>query len=225
MTFHDTLLAETASAREAFLAIPLVRRATDGGVDRAVYLRYLEQAYHHVRHTCALLALAASRCGPEDRALQAALFNYIVEENGHDEWILEDIAALGGDADAVRDRTADAPARIMVGYAYYAVDHISPYALLGMVHVLECMSVALADKAARAIGRAIGAEDGKGFRYLTSHGALDRDHIRFFETLFNGIGDPHAREAVIDTANIMYRLFGDIFRALDTTTKETRDAT
>ncbi len=39
--------------------------------------------------------------------LRTAIAEYIAEEAGHEEWILNDIAASGGDPDAVR---ADAPA-------------------------------------------------------------------------------------------------------------------
>ncbi|MFZ0694016.1 MAG: iron-containing redox enzyme family protein, partial [Alphaproteobacteria bacterium] len=61
MTFYDRLLAETADARSDFISLPLIGRALNGDVPRDLYLDYLAQAYHHVRHTCPLLAFAASR--------------------------------------------------------------------------------------------------------------------------------------------------------------------
>lgn len=142
MTFHDRLLAETAAARAEFLSIPILGRALEGCVPRALYIEFLRQAYHHVRHTCPLLSLAAART--QDSGYRAALYTYIEEERGHEEWILSDVAAMGGDV----EETLGAPARraccAMVGYAYYAIEWISPYALLGMVHVLEGMSTQLA---------------------------------------------------------------------------------
>jgi len=222
MTFYDRLLVETAPARAGFLSIPLLGRALQGAVPKTLYVEFLTQAYHHVRHTCPLLALAAARTG--DPAYRAALFTYVAEEQGHDSWILEDIAAMGGDADRVRREPARPPCRAMVAYAYYAIEWISPYALLGMVHVLEGMSVVLATKAAGALKDSLGKDSlakdssgpggGAGFRYLTSHGDLDIGHVAFFQELANSLEDPQAGEAIIDCANMMYGLYGNIFRDL-----------
>ena len=62
------------------------------------------------------------------------------EERGHEKWILNDIAAMGGDAAAVSDGQPGIACQVMVGYTYYAIEWISPYAMLGSVHVLEGMS-------------------------------------------------------------------------------------
>jgi len=66
----------------------------------------------------------------------------------------------------------------MVGHAYYVVDRVSPYGLLGMIHVLEGMAVALAGKAVSALRESIGAASEGGFKYLTTHGDLDVRHSR-----------------------------------------------
>ena len=77
MTFFDRLVHETSPAQDAFMSIPILHQALQQGIDRTLYLRYLEQAYHHVRHTCPLLSAAASRCGKMDGACQEALYEYI----------------------------------------------------------------------------------------------------------------------------------------------------
>jgi pyrroloquinoline quinone (PQQ) biosynthesis protein C len=213
MMLHDRLLAETAAARAEFLSLPLLRRALEGDVPRPLYIDFLTQAYHHVRHTCPLLSLAAAKTA--DSRYRAILFDYIREELGHEQWILTDIAAIGGDAEAVSRAGPRPPCRAMVGYAYYAIEWISPYALLGMVHVLEGMSIQLAAKAAAALQRAFGSPAGKGFLYLTSHGALDVDHTRLFSDLVNGLQAPGAGDVIIDCAQVMYWLYGNIFRDLE----------
>jgi len=216
MMFYDDLLKQTEPDRNSFLSIPVLRDTLTNGVPMNLYISYLEQAYHHVKHTCNLLALAASRCGPEDREYQNALFEYINEEKGHDLWILDDIAALGGNREEIASGTPGVPCAAMVGYAYYAIEHISPYCLLGMVHVLEGMSVALAQSAATSIAGSLDRTlDDGGFQYLTSHGALDHDHVAFFEQLVNGISDPGHQKEIIAAAQIMYGLFGAIFEGLD----------
>jgi pyrroloquinoline quinone (PQQ) biosynthesis protein C len=136
------------------------------------------------------------------------------EERGHEKWILNDIVAFGGNAEAVAAGKPSEACQILVGYTYYAIQWISPYALLGSVHVLEGMSTMLADKAADAIQRTIGDTKKDGFSYLRSHGALDIEHVAFFRELVNKISDPGVQRLIIDTSRIIYRLYGDIFRDL-----------
>jgi pyrroloquinoline quinone (PQQ) biosynthesis protein C len=212
MSFYQQLLRETTAERNAFIAVPIVQEALTQGVDRATYVQYLTQAYHHVRYTVPLLCLAASRCTTTDRLYQTALLDYVDEEKGHDEWILDDIAALGGDAESVRHGLPRAACEVMVGHAHYLIEHVSPYGMLGMVHVLEGMSAALANAGAAGIAKRLGVSDGKGFSYLRSHGALDEGHQDFFARLVDSFADP-AKEAQITRATkTFYRLYGDVFR-------------
>jgi len=209
MTPYDRLYAETASARNRFLAIRLVQQAASSGGTRALYLDFLTQAYHHVKHTFPLLALAAALT--KDERYQDALFEYMKEERGHDKWILDDIRAFGGDAEKVANGKPGKACEIMVGYAYYAIEHISPYAILGMVHVLEGLSTMLAHTVATAVKGSLKADGNKGFSYLMSHGSLDIEHVVLFKNLMNGFEDPNTVEIIIDAARVFYRLYGAIF--------------
>jgi hypothetical protein len=80
---------------------------------------------------------------------------------------------VGGNPEIVRTGTPGAPCQIMVGYAYYAIERISPYAFHGGVHVLEGLSVMLADKLADATKQSLGQDSDAGFTYLRTHGSLD----------------------------------------------------
>jgi pyrroloquinoline quinone (PQQ) biosynthesis protein C len=212
MSFYAQLVAETADSRDAFFAIPLVQNTTRNGAPRRLYLDFLAEAYHHVKHTFPLLALAASRTS--DKRYQDALVEYMEEERGHEKWILDDIRALGGDPDTVRNGQGGPACRIMVGYAYYAIEHISPYAFLGSVHVLEGMSVLLADQVADAMKISLGLENDNGFSYLRTHGSLDTEHVAFFRKLVDGFDDRNTQRIIIDNATLFYRLYGAIFHDL-----------
>jgi pyrroloquinoline quinone (PQQ) biosynthesis protein C len=212
MGFYDQLIAETVVERDGFRAIPIIQEVMRGGATHAMYLDFLGQAYHHVTHTFPLLALAASRT--RELSYQKALLSYMNEEQGHDEWILEDIRSLGGDAEAVRNNKSGAACQIMVAYSYYAVEYIDPYALLGSVHVLEGMSAALADLAASSIQKSLSVNGDAGFSYLRSHGAIDIGHVAFFKALVDDIADRRIFEIVLESARMFYKLYGDIFREL-----------
>lgn len=221
MSFYDDLQAATAADRAAYLSIPLIQDAVRNGASRALYVDFLAQAYHHVKHTYPLLALASVHT--TDEAYQDALVEYMKVERGHEKWILDDIRALGADVEAVRTGKPGPACQIMVGYTYYAIQWISPYAMLGSVHVLEGMSTVLADKAAEAIQRSLALSGGEGFSYLRSHGALDIEHVAFFKELANAL--PHsAHGIVVETSQIIYRLYGDIFRELAMRHPGRRDA-
>ena len=179
---------------------------------KSLYVAFLTEAYHHVKHTFPLLALAASRTN--DERYRDALVEYMEEERGHEKWILDDIRIMGGDDDAVRYGEPGPACRVMLAFAYHAIEHVSPYAMLGSVHVLEGMSALLADQLANALKRCFGTEDEAGLVYLTSHGSLDQEHVVFFRTLVDGFDEPAVQNVIIDHAKIFYRLYGDIFRDL-----------
>lgn len=214
MSPFQTLLSQTASARELFTKTPLIQEVLREGASKELYLDFLGQAYHHVKCTAPLLASAATRCGTEDHFYQTALFEYIEEERGHELWILEDIADLGGDPESVRRATPRLPCKVMVGHAHYLIDHVSPYGLLGMVHVLEGMAVSLAGKAVSAIRPSLAVASDRGFKYLITHGNLDVEHAKLFENLINAIDRRHL-PVVTEAATDFYQLYGDIFRDLD----------
>ncbi|MFL9708911.1 iron-containing redox enzyme family protein, partial [Aeromonas veronii] len=50
--------------------------------------------------------------------------------------------------------------------------------------------------------------------YLSSHGALDQEHLRFFEGLMNRVTDPADQAAIVHSARVVYRLYGDMLRTL-----------
>ena len=55
----------------------------------------------------------------------------------------------------------------------------------------------------------------KAFTYLNSHGALDQDHMVFFQGLMNRIEDPADQAAIIAMARDMFGLFGGMFASIE----------
>lgn len=216
-SFFDELEAATWRDRLAFLGIPQVRAGLGGTISQTMYLDYLREAYHHVRHTVPLMELArarflATRSNDAARFI-AALDEYIAEETGHEEWILADITAAGGNAERTRHSEPAIATRAMVEHAYRRIEDGNPAAFFGMVYVLESVSVALAQRGASAVAENLGLPP-EAFTYLTSHGALDQDHMTFFADLVNGIGDAEDRAAILSMAHEMFRLFGGVFASI-----------
>lgn len=213
MAFFDVLQAETTAAREQMFTAPIFQRAFSGEIDVSLYIDFLTQAYHHVKHTVPLLMTVGGRLPESKEWLRTAVAEYIEEEVGHQEWILNDIAACGGDKEAVRHSQPGLHTELMVAYAYDMAQRVNPLGFFGMVHVLEGTSITSADKAAESIQQALGLP-ANAFSYLRSHGALDQDHVKFFEGLMNQITDPDEQALIIDAAKRFYYLYGNIFRSL-----------
>ena len=212
MSFYEQLAAATASERDYLLSSPIITKCLRGEVTRASYLAFLGQAFHHVRHTTPLLMLLGGRLPERLAWLRRAVAEYIEEEIGHEEWILNDIAAAGGDAEAVRHSRPELPAEVMVAYAYDLVNRGNPAGFFGMVFVLEGTSVAMALNAADRIQQALALPDA-AFSYLRSHGTLDQEHTRHLADLLEKM-TPEDQQEVIRCAKVFFRLYAEIFRAL-----------
>jgi pyrroloquinoline quinone (PQQ) biosynthesis protein C len=213
MPYFEQLEQQTAAARDDLFATPVIRDCLAGRVTREQYLAFLTEAYHHVKHTVPLLMACGTRLRQSQGWLRTAVAAYISEESGHEEWILNDIAASGGDPDAVRAGVPAPQTELMVAYVYDYIARRNPVGFFGMVHVLEGTSTALATNAAQVIRGALGLPP-EAFTYLTSHGTLDLEHVRFFASLMDRVDDPADQAAVTHVATMVYRLYGDIFRAL-----------
>lgn len=212
MSFYEHLSQATAHERAQLLAAPAIADCLRGQVSREAYLAFLGQAYHHVRHTTPLLMAVGSRLPDRLEWLRRPVAEYIEEEIGHEEWILSDIAAAGGDAAAVRRSQPDLPAEVMVAYAYDLANRGNPVGFFGMVFVLEGTSVALALHAADQIQDALDLPD-NAFTYLRSHGTLDQEHTRHLAALLERMEEKDQDE-VLRRARVFYKLYGDLFRAL-----------
>ncbi len=215
MDFFRTLVQETEKERELLFSAPIITQALSGQVTLGNYVAFLSQAYHHVKHTVPLLMAVGARLPQRYEWLREAVAEYIEEELGHQEWILNDIAACGYDKEAVRNSQAAQATELMVSYAYDTISRVNPLGFFGMVHVLEGTSVSIANNAADKIRESLVLPK-NAFSYLYSHGSLDIEHVKFFENLMRRIDDPLDQTQIIRSARVFYKLYGDIFRTLDT---------
>jgi pyrroloquinoline quinone (PQQ) biosynthesis protein C len=213
MSFYQRLQTETAEARQHVLRAPIIARCFQGQIVLDDYVGFLVQAFHHVKHTVPLLMATGARLPDDKEWLRVAIGEYIEEETGHHEWVLNDIAACGYDKEAARASKPAVATELMVAYAWDIVQRVGPLGFFGMVHVLEGTSISIADKAADAI-RAKLQLPRKAFSYLYSHGALDQDHVKFFEGLMNQITDPREQDLIVHSAKMFFKLYGDMLHGL-----------
>jgi pyrroloquinoline quinone (PQQ) biosynthesis protein C len=211
--FYEELVEGTESERNNLLSIPILQSGVKGEITIAQYKEFLTQAYHHVKYTVPLLMACGSLLPEEYEWLREAIGEYIEEEMGHQEWVLNDISALGGDKEAIRVSRPNIETEVMVSYAWDTIHRVNPIGFFGMVFVLEGTSIALATQAAESIKKKnnLGNE---AFSYLNSHGSLDIEHVAFFENLMNKVTNQDDKEMIVHCAKVFYKLYGDIFRSI-----------
>lgn len=214
MTFFEHLQKSTATERAQLVDSAIVSDALSGNVTRDQYIEFLSRAFHHVKHTPSLLMACGARLSEDREWLRAEVVQYAQEEIGHHEWILNDIAAAGGDAAAVRASAPEFNTELLVAYAYDTIMRRNPVGVFGMVYVLEGTSISLATNVAEAVQNALGLP-ANAFTYLTSHGALDVEHMGHFERLMNRLDQEDDRAAVEHCAKVCFRLYTNVLTGIE----------
>ncbi len=221
--FFETLQKQTQQAQQQMLQAPIFAACARGEIDKDTYVAFLIQAFHHVKHTVPLLMACGGRLPEKYEWLRQAIGEYIEEEKGHHEWILNDIRACGANADLVRANLGQGKAgsaiELMVAYLYHQIDRRNSIAFFGMVWVLEGTSVGVGGQVAKLVQQTLNLPD-SAMSYLTSHSELDQDHIQLFEKLMNQITDERDQAAIIDSANMVFHLYGQMLHDLTSTSLE-----
>jgi long-chain acyl-CoA synthetase len=213
MSFYETLKQETQQVRKELYAVPQLVDALQGRISRETYIAYLTEAYHHVRHTVRFMMAMGARLPDSRKWMHDAIAEYIDEEKGHEEWILNDIAAAGGDKEAARAATPRLETDMLVAYNYDYIARKNPVGFLGMVFMLESTSIDIATAGAKSLQSGLGLP-ASAFTYLSSHGSLDLEHMKFFERLVNKVDDPADRAAIIEVARNTFQLFAKLLAAI-----------
>jgi len=211
MEFFEKLKKETEKEKAYLYASPIISKALEGTITKEEYANYLVEAFHHVKHTIPLLMACGSRIPMNKRPVLSAIEEYLEEERGHEEWILDDIENLGGNREEARNSTPNVATELMVSYAYDFINRVNPLGFFGMVFVLEGTSESIAVKAAEKIKETLGL-DQNCFSYLTSHGTLDIEHMEFFRKTVNSLTEEKDRQDIIHMAKVMFTLYGNMFR-------------
>jgi len=108
-----------------------------------LYPEFLFRNHAVVRSSVPLMRTALLSCrsqfssDPLSPGLASYLEQHIPEEMHHDEWILEDLQALGFVREKILARIPPVSASLLVGAQYYWIFHVHPIALLGYIAVLE----------------------------------------------------------------------------------------
>lgn len=153
-----------------------------------LYRDYLVTYQGILRATIPLLQSARrealARDGPAWRTLASYLETHIEEEAGEDEWLLQDLEALGVDRSTVLEHVPSPKVARLVGAQYYWVLHVDPVSVLGYLAALERdpPSLEFIDELIQRTGF-----DRAAFRTLIAHAERDPDHAVELDDLLDHI--------------------------------------
>lgn len=212
MSFFITLVEMTDASRRELENVPKVHQMIHHGLRLEEYRAFLHDLYHIVWHFCPVMAAAASRCTDRFRDVRYELYERITEEIHHEEWVLEDIRAVGGDVDAARNEQPSPPTQAMIAFNYYASERIHPCSVLGMLYMLEVVASVYGGRVSDSVARAIGRKVANGgFKFLSSHATMDVEHMAKLNKLVKTIDDAAAQEAIIGAAKVNFYQFSQLF--------------
>jgi len=186
----------------------------EGNLSRGLYVSFLTQWYHIVKHSLPLILTTQSRLTEETAWLTAVIDEFTKQLVSNEELILNDIAACGGNIEQIHHSKPHGATELMVSYAYDTVNRINVLGILGMHHVLEGAVLSVAHRRAENICNSLLVPKG-AFTYLDTHGSLLHDNAHVFIEVLNRIDRSEDRDQIVHSAQIFYKLYGDIFLSLN----------
>lgn len=213
--FFQKLVEQTDEARKAFERHARVVEACAQGMDRERYLVFLRELYSMVWNFNPISAAAAARLPADLRFVQAFLYQHMAEEEGHDEWVLGDVAAIGGDVDAVRGslNASAAATQAFVGFNYWQAES-QPSAALGMLYALEMLASVYGEPLAEAQRERLFLDGDAGVSFLASHASADATHMEGLRVVLDQLEDEDAQAAIVNSVRVNYANLTRVMEAI-----------
>jgi pyrroloquinoline quinone (PQQ) biosynthesis protein C len=208
----EHLLEVRRSVLQRIQATPGVARVLAGEGTREFYGRYLTNVWHYARHSAIVIGMAGARAVPDDPELAHYLLHHAREELGHEQWALEDLAALGVGREEVEASRPVPSCAAMIGYEYYVAGHANPVGLFGWLYVLEAMGDDLGHLASEQIRAGLGLEG--GVKFLAGHGEADEAHTADLTVQIRDNVKPADRPDVHHVADVVAELYTRMFDEL-----------
>jgi len=212
--FFAELVLHTDEARREFETDPVVLEAVAHGMSVERYRRLLIELYHVVWHFNPICAAAASRVSDEERAIRYFLYEHMHEESGHEEWVLNDLEAVGVDRKAAQSAVPSMFISTVCGYNYWCADRREACSVLGMMYCLEVIASVYGGPFASAIRESLLLQDGRGISFISSHAEMDTQHMVELRHALNTVKRKSVQSSIIESVLVNFHHFTRMFQAL-----------
>jgi pyrroloquinoline quinone (PQQ) biosynthesis protein C len=214
LSFFAELVTRTDEDRRGFETHPVVVAAVADGMSVERYRALLLELYHVVWHFNPVCAAAASRMDDRFQSIRHFLYEHMHEETGHENWVLNDLEAIGVAPEASRAHGPSVHTLALNGYNYWAADRRHPCSVLGMLYALEVIASVYGGPFASAIREALLLEGQQGVSFIDSHATMDAQHMAELRTVMNRIKDEDALAAVVESTRVNFHHFTRIIEAI-----------
>ena len=214
LPFFADLVMRTDEARREFEINPVVLDAVAHGMSVERYRRLLLELYHVVWHFNPVCAAAASRVPDAQRQVRYYLYEHMHEESGHEDWVMNDLEAVGVTAADTRGHLPSIHTLALTGYNYWAADRRHPCSVLGMMYALEVIASVYGGTFSSAIRESLLLDGDRGVSFISSHATMDAEHMASLRKILNTIDDGATRDAVTESATVNFYYFTRVFEAV-----------
>ena len=218
LSIFAELITRTDEDRRGFETHPVIVDAVAHGMSAERYRALLLELYHVVWQFNPVCAAAASRMGDpahdELQPIRHFLYEHMHEETGHENWVLNDLEAIGVAPTAARAHGPGVHTLALNGYNYWAADRRHPASALGMLYALEVIASVYGGPFASAIRESLLLEGDHGVSFIASHASLDAQHMAELRTILNQLKDPAALEAIVESVRVNFHHFTRIIEAI-----------
>jgi hypothetical protein len=214
LPFFADLVLRTDEARRDFETHPVVLDAVANGMSIERYRKLRLELYHVVWHFNPVCAAAASRVPDAQRQVRYFLYEHMHEESGHEEWVMNDLEAVGVQPDDTRGYQPSVHVLGLTGYNYWSADRRHPCSVLGMMYALEVIASVYGGTFSSAIRDSLLLEGDRGVSFISSHATMDAEHMIELRQVLNTITDDAARDAVAESATLNFIYFTRLFESV-----------
>ncbi len=209
--FFIDLVSETDEARRAFESHPVILDAVANGMSLDRYRVLLSELYSLVWHFNPTCAAAASRVPDEHAQVRSFLYEHMHEEAGHEQWVLNDLEAVGVAREATLRYSPSPHVLALNGYNYWAADRKHPCSILGMMYVLEVIASVYGGPFSVAMKEALLLQGERGVSFINSHALLDAQHMAQLRAILNTLESEQSRLAVVESTLVNFHHVTHVF--------------
>lgn len=214
LPFFAELVTRTDEDRRGFETHPVVVDAVAQGMTVARYRALLLELYHVVWHFNPVCAAAASRMDDGWQSIRHFMYRHMHEETGHEDWVLNDLQAIGVSSADARGHAPGVHTLALNGYNYWAADRRHPCSVLGMLYALEVIASVYGGPFASAIRESLLLHGDQGVSFIASHATMDAQHMAELRGVMNHIQDEAALAAVVESTRVNFHHFTRIIEAV-----------
>jgi len=214
MPFFSELVTHTDETRRAFENNAVVLDAVSNGLPIERYRNLLLELYQIVWHFNPICAAGASRMADEYQGVRYYLYEHLHEESGHEEWVVNDLQAVGVSREAIHSHKPSVWTLGLIGYNRWAADRRNPCSVLGMMYCLEVIASVYGGPFASAIHDSLLLQGSSGISFISSHATLDVNHMAALRCALDLLTDRAAQDSVLESAIINFHYITKVFESI-----------